>query len=75
MSNAHNQIDPRPTDACAKLCVINNGLLEIDNTQWWINHLTTKAIAFGPGKNRPSIFLSLFLLQVTNDLSPKIYQI
>jgi len=41
-SNAHNQIDPRPTAACFKLCVLDNALLEIGNTQCRINHLDAK---------------------------------
>jgi len=28
-----------------------------------------------PGKSRPSIFYVLFLLQITTEISPKIYQI
>jgi len=71
-SNAHNRVDPRPTGACVKLCVLDNALLEIANIQRRINQLATEAIAFGPGKIRPSI---LILLQVTTDLSPEIHQI
>jgi len=52
--------------------VLDNALLEIANIQRRINQLATEAIAFGPGKIRPSI---LILLQVTTDLSPEIHQI
>ena len=74
-SNAHNRINQRPTAACVTLCVLDNALLEISNTQCRINHLATKTIDLDPGKIRPSIFFIFFLLQVTTDVSPKIYQI
>jgi len=61
-SNAHSQIGPWPTDACVKLCGLDNALLEIGNTQYWINHLVTKAIAFGSGKIRPSIFFIIVFI-------------